>query len=300
MVDLAYFLFIDESGQDRRDSPYEVLAGVAIEDVRLWDLVQLIRISKCDHFGTRYTRGERELKGKKLLKRKTFRLAGQLPAIPREERSELAFDCLQHPTEATFSQLTALAQAKLSFAGSVLDIAQSCGVCAFASVVDKNSPPPEPHVLRKDYSYLFQRFFFFLEDIEALCGIVVFDELEKSRSHVLLSQMDHYFTKFRTGRQRSSRIIPEPFFVHSDLTTGVQVADLIAYITSWGIRFHRDMTQPARRELDPFAARALRLRHRSVRPGSLFGEERDPEEEFGIWSFAWIPDLRPRGDRAIS
>ena len=30
--DMAYFLFIDESGQDHRDSPYEVLAGVAIED----------------------------------------------------------------------------------------------------------------------------------------------------------------------------------------------------------------------------------------------------------------------------
>ncbi len=25
----------------------------------------------------------------------------------------------------------------------------------------------------------------------------------------------------------------EPFFVHSDLTTGVQVADLIAYYISW-------------------------------------------------------------------
>ena len=30
---MAFFLFIDESGQDRRNSPYEVLAGVAVEDI---------------------------------------------------------------------------------------------------------------------------------------------------------------------------------------------------------------------------------------------------------------------------
>lgn len=28
---MAYFLFIDESGQDHKSSPYEVLAGIAIE-----------------------------------------------------------------------------------------------------------------------------------------------------------------------------------------------------------------------------------------------------------------------------
>jgi hypothetical protein len=29
---MAFFMFIDESGQDQRESPYEVLAGVVIED----------------------------------------------------------------------------------------------------------------------------------------------------------------------------------------------------------------------------------------------------------------------------
>ena len=29
---MAYFLFVDESGQDHRESPCEVLAGVAVED----------------------------------------------------------------------------------------------------------------------------------------------------------------------------------------------------------------------------------------------------------------------------
>ena len=41
------------------------------------------------------------------------------------------------------------------------------------------------------------------------------------------------------GRHRASRIIPEPFFAHSDLTTGVQIADLVAYVISWGFRTPR-------------------------------------------------------------
>ena len=40
-----------------------------------------------------------------------------------------------------------------------------------------------PHLLRKDYAYLFERFYYSLEDKEASpAGIIVFDELEKSLS----------------------------------------------------------------------------------------------------------------------
>jgi hypothetical protein len=91
------------------------------------------------------------------------------------------------------------------------------------------APPISTH-LRKDYAYLFERFYYFLEDADpSALGIVVFDELDKAQSHILLAQMDRYFKVTQKGRQRSGRIIPEPFFVHSDLTTGVQLADLVAY-----------------------------------------------------------------------
>lgn len=83
---MAYFLFVDESGQDRRDSPYEVLAGVAIEDQDLWNLIKAIQDAEFHHFGSRYSRGERELKGKKILKRKVFRHAGMLPNFSPEEK----------------------------------------------------------------------------------------------------------------------------------------------------------------------------------------------------------------------
>ncbi len=63
-------------------------------------------------------------------------------------------------------------------------------------------------------------------------GIVVFDELEKSQSHVLINQMAEYFVRTANGRLRASRILPEPLFVHGELTSLVQVADIAVYVIS--------------------------------------------------------------------
>jgi len=176
---LAYFLFIDESGQDRRESPYEVLAGVAIEDRDLWNLVQTIQEAEIRLFGGRYSGGSRELKAKKLLKRKVFRHAGQ---------------------------------------------------------------------------------------------------------------MDGYFKRTAKGKARARQIIPEPFFVHSELTTGVQIADLVAYTISWGFRL-KGMTEPRREELAELVNRVSEMRYRAVR-------EVADNADFSIWSFSLIDDLRAR-DREL-
>ena len=84
---MAWFLFIDESGQDRKESPYEVLAGVAIKDDKLWDLIKELHDAEISHFGRRYSEGARELKGKKILKRKVFSRAQielNAPLLPNE------------------------------------------------------------------------------------------------------------------------------------------------------------------------------------------------------------------------
>lgn len=52
---MGYFLFVDESGQDHRDSPYEVLAGLAVEDRDLWNLVKALTDVEILVFGRRYT-----------------------------------------------------------------------------------------------------------------------------------------------------------------------------------------------------------------------------------------------------
>jgi len=71
-------LFVDESGFDESGTPCEVLAGVAIAEDNLWNLVRAIRACEKDHFGD-YLRNllSEETKGRKLLKTKRFKVAGR-------------------------------------------------------------------------------------------------------------------------------------------------------------------------------------------------------------------------------
>jgi hypothetical protein len=286
---MAYFLFVDESGGQAAP---DVLAGIAIEDGDLWNLVLALQDAEIRNFGRRYSTGERELKAKKLLKAKTFRLANSEIEFSENEQRELAKKALDSGETAGKRELTALARAKLKYVQDALDICTRFHCRAFASIVDKNSPIPSPSVLRKDHSYLFERFYYFLEDKDPKCqGIIVFDELEKSKSYILLHQMDNYFKKTGKGRQRANQIIPEPFFVHSDLTTGIQIADLIAYIISWGLRFE-GMKEPKREELKDFVDQVLRLRTKALR-------DIDNRPNYTIWSFAYISDLRSRGEQQV-
>ena len=127
------------------------------------------------------------------------------------------------------------------------------------------NPADTPEYLRKDFVYLFERYFYFLEDKpEEPSGIIVFDETEKTQSQRLIQQIENYFKKTSKGRTRATLLIPEPLFVHSDLTTGVQIADLIAYVISWAMRLN-GMTKPVRPELSMFADLIKPLRNRVIR-----------------------------------
>lgn len=293
-------MFLDESGIDRRESPYEVLAGVAIEDAQLWSLICRVQDAEERFFGQRVSQGALELKAKSLLKRKTFRLARQMSPIDPGERRILARSCLekgvrvrgsQNPSNQTRRELTALAQAKLAFSRHLLELCGNHFVRIFATIVPKQAPRPEADFLRKDYAYLFERFFYFLEDRPGNAfGLVMFDELERSQCHLLSDQMRLYFQETATGRTRAGRIVPEPLFVHSELTTAIQLADLAAYIICWGVRFGTKMTEPARSELGDLAQAVSELRYRTERP--LMGYP-----NFEIWSFTLIEDLRAREEK---
>jgi len=292
---MAWFLFIDESGQDHRESPYEVLAGVAIRDEELWNLIRQLHDSEVAHFGRRYSEGARELKAKTILKRKTFHHAALNTHLLPFEYPHLAKACLDDgANNNTVRHFKALALAKLAYVTDVLSMCKSRDCRVFASVVEADAPTTTGHGLRKDYAYLFERFFYFLEDEAARChqpqhGILVFDELEKSKSHILVDQTHRYFKETAIGRQRANFIIPEPFFVHSDLTTGIQIADLIAYIISWGFRTPQ-MAKPARQELADYAAQIASMRYKTIRT-------RQGNQSFEIWSIAHIRDLRTQNEK---
>ncbi|PSJ51359.1 DUF3800 domain-containing protein [Kumtagia ephedrae] len=280
---MSWALFIDESGQDQRQSPYEVLAGLAVEDRQIWPLIRQLSDAQEHHFGMRlFDAYGNEAKAQKLLDRRAFKHAAQLSTIPQGRRRQLAKEILEDGTAVTRERLTALGQAKIAYCSFALHLARQHGAQAFASIVPQSAPRPEKSTsLRKDYAYLFERFYAFLgTKTDGPMGYLVFDELDKSASHVLLGQVASYFIKTRAGRARSRLIIPEPFFVHSDLTTLVQLADIIAYAISWGLRL-KGMTKECRKELAPVVREVLALRFRHE------------TETRTVWGYKVIDDLRP-------
>lgn len=281
---MAYFFFIDESGTDRQDSLYEVLCGVAIKDSDLWNIITQLKGFEEKLLGTRYSGSEREIKGKKFLKKKVFKQANFFEPIPEIERTQLAKECIQNGSVATRKHMAALSQAKLAYVRKLLELCAQYRVKIFASVSSETTRVTDDEtdgLLRRDYVYAFERIYYYLEDRKNdEQGIIVFDELEKSQSHVLVSQLENYFKKTSKGRQRSGLVIPEPFFVHSDLTTGIQIADLIAYIISWGLRL-KGMTEEIRPELCEFVELIKPLRYRTTRD---IGDTPNME----IWSITYV------------
>ncbi|WAC59725.1 DUF3800 domain-containing protein [Brevundimonas sp. SL130] len=283
---MSWSFFIDESGQDRRASPYEVLAAIGVEDRRIWPLIRQLSDAQAHFFGMRlFEAYGREAKAQKLLNAKTFRLAGQMPSFDHAERTRLANEALMDGAHPTTERLTALGQAKIAYCRFALKLARRQKAQVFATIVPRTAPRPDDfNALRKDYAYLFERIFYFLNGLEEEpMGYLVFDEIDRSACHILLGQVSNYFVRTANGRTRARLIIPEPFFVHSDLTTLVQLADIMAYVISWGVRL-RSMNEPARAELSLIADDVLALRFARRLAG-------------GEWQsgFKIINDLRPAG-----
>ena len=293
--------FIDESGHDRKLAPYEVLAGIAVRERDLWNLIQAIKKLEIEFFGLPLASVGVEMKGGRLLKKKAFRLANQGPRIERGERQKAAKIFLekgwrQHKGENTEppknAEYTAYGQAVLDFVSELLKLVAGYHVKTFAAMVTKDALRSEnPNILRKDYAYLFERFYYYLEEVGPdEMGLVAFDELEKAQSRILLDQMQWYFLNTGKGLQRSSRIVPEPFFVHSDLTTMVQLADIVGYCLNWGARFNQKMIEPVRPEMKPYAAAALDMQYR----GKHVGEHGELWDNYGV---IFLDDLRPKKER---
>ena len=78
--EMTQLFFMDESGHDHGEAPYEVRGGIAIHVSKLWNLVQDIRDLELQCFSCR----REEIKGSKLLSKKSFKLASQGPNFPGE------------------------------------------------------------------------------------------------------------------------------------------------------------------------------------------------------------------------
>ncbi len=288
--------FVDESGIDLKKSPCLVLAGVGIEEAYVWPFAQAFM--KLKHEVLRFPAEQRyEIKGSKLLTRRVFRHAAFTDSMSEADRRKaidglLAKNARRERVDPR--ELAALGQAKLAFADQALDLASQFEITVFASIVPRDAPQQHDRsVLRKDFAYLFQRIHCHVCDAkDDAHGVLIFDEQDKALSQRLLDQIQRYFLETERGQQRAERMIPMPFFVHSDLTPPIQLADLVAYIVNWGLRMPR-MHEPVRKELRPFADKVFDLRYcgREVPLGPLVARTER------IWGISYIDDLRPRGEK---
>lgn len=137
--------------------------------------------------------------------------------------------------------------------------------------------------LRKDQVFLLERFYYFLEDREE-DGILVMDETDKTDDKRFVSRLHRYFVLTENGRLRSTRIVPAPFFVSSDMQTPIQIADISIYCINWGFRvFSTSSTGEVRQEIQQqFGGWLDRLQYR--------GRKERAGHEFRTFGIVFVPD----------
>lgn len=260
---MSWLLFLDESGTDHGNCPYEVTGGIALHASHLWPFIQDVRRRELWAFGGALHEFAAELKGCKLLNREAFRWAQQLPVMTDADRQRHARGFLTKGLERkppTKLEFTAYGQARLSVARGIVNSLREHHAALFAAAIPRGVRRPKGLVnktyLRKDHVFLLERFFFFLEG-QKQHGILVMDEVGKAADRALAQRMERYFEQTSQGRLRTRWIVPSPFFVASDMAYPVQAADLAIYCVNWGYRIPPGMTQEARTEIQSEFERPL-------------------------------------------
>ncbi len=251
--------FIDESGYEDSDTPYRVLAGISISEHDLGNF--LMDYADLKRKILRWTEKmldnpKKEIHARDFLSRRDFKWSVLRKPLPINRRN-LSIDnhfLVLGSRIATDDEKAAVGQAHIEFLRQIIELLNSYDCVVFASVVDNSAPEQgDPNYLRKDYSYLFERF---AEYIRCDCkqneiGLVVHDSEDRKSSAKLIRQMREYFSATGKGRDRAKYLCPFPFFAESHLTPFVEISDLAAYCINWGFR-SGPINAPTRQELKEF------------------------------------------------
>lgn len=287
---MSWLLFMDESGHDHKQMPYEVHGGFCLPVDKLWPFVRAMKQLELHAFGAELTLYKSEIKGSKLLSKKRLRFAKQDSLMSDEERRKLVRSLLTKGLEGkqpTFKELSAFGQASLLMADGIFELLDHHEAQLFASAIPRGTNKSEgasEEYLRKDHVFLLERFYYHLEACQKH-GLLVLDEVEKMEDRRFVRRMERYYTATATGKYRSKWIVPTPFFVSSDMTYAVQAADVVIYCINWGFRIpHLGMDGVVREDIAQRYGhwiKRLQFHGDGYRDGNVF-------ESFGI---VYIPDL---------
>jgi hypothetical protein len=287
---MSYLLFLDESGHDHKSCPYEVRGGIALHISRLWSFIQDMQALEVRCFGDSLHKFGLEIKGERLLKKRRFKNASQLPDFDESTRRKHALSFLNKGASnsgQSKAEFTAYSQACLCMAQSVFELLDKNDAKVFAVAIPRGVKKPQTGVpvdfLRKDQVFLFERFYYYLEK-QKEHGLIVMDETDKGLDREFVSRMHAYFTKTKTGRYRTTWIVPTPVFVESDMAYPIQAADICIYCINWGFRLSQaGMNALARKEIqDQFMPWMQRLQ--------FHGERVDGENRWPLHGILCVPD----------
>jgi hypothetical protein len=247
---------MDESGHDHRTMPYEVRGGVALHVSTVWPFELAWKNLEQASFGCQLGEYRLEIKGSHLLDKDRWKWAAQGPRMPETQRQSLCRKFLTKGLEKkrpARDEFTAYGQACLEMARGIFDLVHAHEGVVFAAAIPRNVVRPNTfeadEFLRKDHVFLFERFFYFLDE-EQSHGVVVMDESDKMEDGRFVRRMQDYFTKTSVGRYRASRIVPSPLFVASEMSHGVQAADICMYALNVGFRLPKSgMSAEVRMEI---------------------------------------------------
>lgn len=287
---MSYLLFIDESGHDHKNTPYEVRGGILLHARTVWPFVRAVKALEVSCYGDALYKYGTEIKGHKLLDKDRFKWAHQDKWLDDASRRKHALSFLRKGLQKappSRIEFTAYGQSSLSMARGIFQLLQDHEAVLFAAAIpaDVQKPPTyqAEEFLRKDHVFLLERLFYFLE-WKREQGLLVMDETEKTEDRDFVRRLERYFTQTQTGRYRTEWIVPTPFFVSSDMTYPVQAADVCIYCLNWGFRLPvYGIKAPTREEIaQEFGPWLNRLQFK--------GEGYKEGEVFPTYGIVFVPD----------
>lgn len=281
---MSWLLFIDEPGDHQVDLPYGVLAGIAIEDLNLWPLARKIADAQKGFIGhSRIDDDDLSIEVDALLGPKIWEVAGLYPNL--EWRASIRRLIRESNITASDSLelMAATCHANIAYCEYILNLARDCGAVSFSIFIPSESISTQfSDQLRKDYAYLFERFYNFLkQDERAIVGILVLPQQGRKNSYVSLRSIEEYFIKTSNGRTRGQLILPSPLFVDGILRMIVHLSEVFSYVAGWSIRLP-GMSQARRSEMSALAAICSEMRFSYV-----------AENGKKDWSFKYVNELLP-------
>lgn len=287
---MSYLLFMDESGHDHKNMPYEVRGGVAIHAARLWPFIQGVNDLEVASFGCNLRDYGSEIKGHKLADKDRWKWAAQSDEMSDQDRRTHATGFLRAAMEKRAPrrhEFTAYGQACVNMSRGIFRLLDEHQAVILASFIPKSVKRPSTfkasEYLRKDHVFLFERYYWLLDEQDDT-GLLVMDRCEHNLDGHFVDHMVDYFTRSTNGQVRSTRIMPYPFFVDSHLVSPVQIADFCIYCLNTGFRLpNRGLDAPARQdivgEFRPWLDK-LQFQGRAINNG----------QEHHMYGYCFVPD----------